>query len=516
MAVKAAIESLGLILACPEHRRSELQYAMDFIASALGVNLRVLRATEPCTGLKRLIVVGAPEGLSLPADLHLVLLIPYQFDDRNASRQKAWIEPGPLPVFGEYRGWARHDGVPWRYRDHESHSPFQVRQEGATTLIELGFDPLGPVFRWLARVEETRPEFREAARAASSAGSWMAAHKVVDYPWIDRLLQFLQNLLDLRSDAAGAPVCMPRWPKNHRWAVCLSHDVDMLYKWRARSVLHLLLRTPLYAMSTRWRRLATEWREVIHCLRGGRDPWFLVEEMADLEEHWGLMSSFLFLAESHDHQTYRYHVSRTQVNELLTRLKERGREVALHAGWYTMGDRARLQDERALIERLSGDRITVVRQHWLRCDREQTWQDQELSGLTVDSSLGWNDSPGYRAGTGLPFYPWNLTSRRAHELLEIPLVLMDSQLYDEMKLEAHEALESSHRLLDLTRRTGSLLTINWHPHVLCREDFPDRRDHYQHLLQQIAEGNAWVAGLGTVGEHWKRRERYRRGGRQLT
>ena len=516
MDVKAAIETLGLILACPEHRRAELLYAMEFIASALGVKLRLLARGESPEGLKRLIVVGSPEGVCVSSGLHLVLLIPYQFDDRNAARQKSWIEPGPLPVFGEYRAWPRLEGVPWRYRDHEQHSPFQIRQDGATTLIELGFDPLGPVFRWLAREEETRPEFREAAEAASSAGSWMAAHKVVDYPWIDRLLQFLQNMLDLRSDAKEDVVCMPRWPKGHRWAVCLSHDVDMLYKWRARSVLHLLLRTPLYAMPSRWRRLAREWSEVIQRIRGGADPWFLVDEMIDLEDRWGLLSTFLFLAESHDHQTYRYHLARTQVHELLLRIRERGREVALHAGWHTLRNRARLQDERALLMRLIEDQVQVVRQHWLRSDREQSWQDQELSGLLVDSSLGWNDSPGYRAGTGLPFHPWNLSSRKAHELLEIPLVLMDSQLYDEQQLSYHEAVESSDRLLDLCRRTGSLLTVNWHPHVLCREDFPGRRDHYQQLLQQIVEGNAWVAGLGAVAEHWKRRERYRRGGRQLS
>lgn len=493
-----------------ENRRAELEYAMEFLASAIGARVALRRPGEALDGLERLVVAGpAPASLPLPASLKIALFVPCQLDDANSARLKDWVEPGPLPVFGERRAWSGGEDLPWSYRG--GGRPFEWTARGGATLLQLGFDALGPVWRTLAREEELRHDQRKVWIDGRVAGGWLERHGLHDLPWIDRTAQFFETLLDLKPGADGPAETLARWPGGARWAVALSHDVDMLFKWRLRSAVRLLLETPLHALSFRFRKLARLWGELLATVRGGRDPWFLVDELMDLEESRGLHSTLLFLAESHDHQTFRYRLGRPTVTALLKRVLERGFELGLHAGWHSLGDRDRLLDEKRLLESLAGRPMELVRQHWLRFDRETTWVDQELAEFRVDATLGFNDRPGFRAGTSLPFFPWCLKDRRARALLEVPLGLMDSQLYDEQGLSEADARARTGALLEKLRRSRGLLSVNWHPHVLCEADFPGRRAHWLWLLDRAAEEGAALLPLGEVARHWLRRERLRRG-----
>jgi hypothetical protein len=251
--------------------------------------------------------------------------------------------------------------------------------------------------------------------------------------------------------------------------------------------------------------LARRWRELLRRWREGRDPWFLVDELMDLEERRGLHSTLLFLAEPRDHQTFRYQLDRAQVRGLLLRIRQRGFETALHGGWSSFRSAERLTAQRRRLESLAAQRSPVTRQHWLRFEIDKTWDAQERAGFTVDSSLGFNDRPGFRAGTCLPFHPGG-PDGRPRTLLELPLVLMDSQLFDEQQLDLPAAARLAQEAVEQVRRVRGLLTLNWHPHTLCRDDFPGRRELFEELLGVLSRQDCWTAGLGDVAAHWSLRE----------
>jgi hypothetical protein len=485
---------------------------MEFVAAALGAKLRLLKKDDSTSGLERIVVIGTLSNFQASPDLKILLLIPCHMDDPNSNRLKTWIDNGPLPVFGEFRSFPENADSPWKLRD--GGSPLRWSRERGLDVIQLGFDCIGPLFHWLSRQDEMQNESRKKYQSGLAAESWMESHGLVDYPWIDRMILFIEALLDLKDlPDTQCDTLMPRWPANKRWTAVLSHDVDMLFKWRFRSAVKLLLNSPGYMLSFQLRKFVSLWRELISKVCGGNDPWFLIDEMMELEKQHGVFSTFLFLTESHDTHTYRYHLDRIQIRSLLERIRENGFEVGLHAGWHSFLNRDCLKNEFLELERINGKSSNIVRQHWLRFDIEQTWRDQERCGFNLDSTLGFNDRAGYRAGTSLPFNPWMLHEQRSMELLEIPLVLMDSQLYDEQEMSLENGLECSNSLIDITRRSRGLLTINWHPHTLCLKDFPDRRLHYLQILEQLQSEDVHVCGLGDLAKHWNRREHYRRGGR---
>jgi hypothetical protein len=484
--------------------RSCMTHAMRSIAVAMGVRLRVLDPERPAQLPERLVIWGNPSQWPGGLDARIQLFLPSHSQDPNARNLTDWIEPGPIPVFGELRREEMAHQLPWSYRG--GGSPISWSSRGSATLLRLGFDPLAAVHNWLSLADECQKPWDEAAIKARSDQSRFAGDGLYDIPWMDRLVQFFETLLDLKGSPDRPAPVLERWKNNAPWALALSHDVDMLFKWRFRSVIRLILESPLHMLSGRHQKLADRWRDFLLCRQKGCDPWFLVEEMMDLEESLGLRSTFLFLAEPKDHQTLRYHLHHEKVRELIQTVRERAFEIGLHGGWKSFRDRSLLQQQKGELESLVGRAVSVTRQHWLRFDPRRSWQDHEDCGFEVDGSLGWNDKPGFRAGTSLPFHPWDSQKSKPRRLLAQPLVLMDSQLFDEQQLDLDEARKQLKRILDWVRRSHGLLSVNWHPHVLCERDFPGRAVLYRELLEEAIRDGAQIGGMGELARWWQWRE----------
>lgn len=489
---------IGCLGADANPQRPWLPALLRFLQTGLGVRLRPYDpAHRP---VERVLVLGSPGQFQIPPTVRIVLYLPVS-GEGEASLRSDWIEPGPIPVFGSPVRFPRLGELPWRYMG--GGAPVSWAMRGGQTLLQLGFDPLQPLAHTLMRHVERGPGGDAWRQALLDALPPDARHLALT-PWVDRLLRLLARLLDV--DAGQLPTSLPRWPGGASWAACLSHDVDMLFKWRLRTVVRLLLESPLHALDHRQAQLRNRWKELRLRLRTGQDPWFLVDEMVELEQRHGLVSTLLFLAEPRDHQTYRYQLGRAQVRGLLARLREQAVEVGLHGGWTSCMSARRMKEQARQLERAMGGKPLVTRQHWLRFNIQHTWPAQMQAGLCVDSSLGFNDRPGFRAGTSLPFHPLN-EEGHALNLLELPLLLMDSQLYDEQKLAPLAARRQAEEVMEQVRRVGGLLTVNWHPHTMCREDFPGRREHFESLLARLDQPDCWVGGMGAVADHWRARAR---------
>src|ERR1051325_9075833 len=105
--------------------------------------------------------------------------------------------------------------------------------------------------------------------------------------------------------------------------------------------------------------------------------------------------------------------------------------------------------------------------HWLYFDA-QTPVALEKAGFDYDSTVGYNETIGYRAGTTQVFKPLN-----ANRLLELPLHIMDTALFYSgyMNLSDDQANAAMRPLIENANRFGGVLTTNWHDRSLG----PERR-----------------------------------------
>ena len=107
-----------------------------------------------------------------------------------------------------------------------------------------------------------------------------------------------------------------------------------------------------------------------------------------------------------------------------------GTEFAVHGidAWRDAdAGRAELKE----LTRVTGQQTCGVRMHWLYFS-DRSPQQLEDAGYDYDSTWGYNDAVGYRAGTSQVF-----RLQGTENLLELPLTIMDSALFypDRMNLD---------------------------------------------------------------------------------
>jgi hypothetical protein len=312
---------------------------------------------------------------------------------------------------------------------------------------------------------------------------------------------------------------IPPVPAGHRFIVSLTHDVDhprvrqhlcdhamfgFLYRALIGSVIDFCRgRRSLRQVILNWKAafsLPLVFAGIV------KDFWNQVDRYLELERD--LAATFFVIptkgnagVDSHGRirakRASRYALA--DIADDLKKLLSANCEIAVHGidGWR---DTAKGRDEREDVQKITGTAETGVRMHWLYFD-SQAPATLENAGFSYDSTVGYNETIGYRAGTTQVF-----KHAEVDHLLELPLHIMDTALFypSYMNLPNDQARAAMLRLIENVARFGGVLTINWHDRSLG----PERLwgDAYLALLGDLRARTPWFAtGLQTVSWFRKRR-----------
>jgi hypothetical protein len=137
--------------------------------------------------------------------------------------------------------------------------------------------------------------------------------------------------------------------------------------------------------------------------------------------------------------------------------------------------------------------------HWLYSDRQSPGV-LEMAGATYDSTIGYKETVGYRAGTTQVYKP-----PAATHLLELPLHVMDTALFYSayLGLSMDEAKPVLGRMVDDVVHFGGCLTVNWHDRSVTPERLWDRC--YGELVAELKDRRAWFATSGQATSWFRKR-----------
>lgn len=186
------------------------------------------------------------------------------------------------------------------------------------------------------------------------------------------------------------------------------------------------------------------------------------------------------------------------IRKELQTLSDAGCEIGLHGldAWWDTESAAR---ERSEVERATGIAAKGVRMHWLYFSEDST-AVLDQAGFDYDSTVGYNETIGFRAGTAQAYRP--LGSRH---LLELPLVVMDTALFypSHLNLKPAEAWQRVEAVVEQVARFGGCMTVNWHDRSLG----PERQwgDFYRELVGLLEAKGAWVTSGGEAVQWFRRR-----------
>ncbi len=329
------------------------------------------------------------------------------------------------------------------------HVPYHEEAWAAIDLGEWpGNDDLAEAFWDLARLEELRSD-------RDTHGRFRA-------PW-SRLDPLDPPLERLRTKLGIEP---PRWD-GARFAVALTHDVDSPWRWTPIGVRGAAARLKSDVLHARAGAAAREAKGLarvpLHRRRGTDPNWRFREIVAESKRHGATGSTFFLLAahrDPHDGPAPEVY------DDLRPRLVEEleGAEVGLHASYTAANDPSQIERELRVLRGL-GARVTGNRYHYLRVDPHRNLRDVERADLRYDTTLGFPDALGFRAGIARPFRPWDVDRDAPMDLVEIPLAVMDVTLAEPryLGLSARAAWPRIESLLDWAAANGAAFAILWHP-----------------------------------------------------
>lgn len=342
--------------------------------------------------------------------------------------------------------------VPYARRESRPNEPlFLQTSPGCFRCSE---DLLAATVLVLSRYEELDATRRDAHGRFEAAASIAVRDGYLDRPIVDEYGLALESVLC---------AVLPAWtPPARSLRVKLSHDIDEIgIPFSPRDIAVQLFSR---------RSITTGLRDLVSGIAPIM-PGSLrqVMQICLLAEEHGLRSALYWKASDPGPYDSGYNVADRRVAEVTSWAGERGIEMGVHPGYDTFLSPDALRREvdrcRAAVhcERIGG------RQHYLRW-RPETWIHWEQCGLAYDSTVGYADRVGFRAGTCVPYYPWLWHQNRRVNLLEIPLIMMDrtftSSTY--MGLSPDESIAMVKTLMRRCKAVGGVLTLLWHNNCLGR------------------------------------------------
>jgi hypothetical protein len=250
------------------------------------------------------------------------------------------------------------------------------------------------------------------------------------------------------------------------FTVALTHDVDNPWRWTRIGVRGSAARLKRNVLGV---RLGPAVREAtalaaapVHRVRGTDPNWRFDQIVAEERRRGAHGSTFFVLAGHHDPHDGSAPETYDELRpQLVETLQEVGAEVGLHGSYTAAEDPVRLADEKAQLEALAGP-VAGHRYHYLRGDPHRNIAQLPFR---YDTTLGFPDALGFRAGIARPFHPWDFERDAPGDVLEIPLAAMDATLAEEryLGLSAKRAAPRLNALLDWAAANGGAFAILWHP-----------------------------------------------------
>lgn len=345
-------------------------------------------------------------------------------------------------------------------------------------------DELAAGFFHLARVEER-------GASCDRHGRFLSTSSCLDP--LDPPLERLRWELGIEA---------PRY-RGARFAVALTHDVDVPWRWTKIGMRGAAARLKSHALAGRVGPAVHEARGLarvpVHKLRHTDPNWRFTEIAAEERAHDARSTFFLMAGHAHRADGPAPEVYDRLRPQLVETLLQANAEVGLHGSYTAADDLERLARERALLAQLDGPLIGQ-RYHYLRVDPHRNLAPLAGIGFRYDTSLGFPDALGFRAGIAQPFRPWDFSCDAPANLVEVPLAVMDATLAEERYdgVSADAAKPRVLALLDRAAEHGGAFSILWHPE---RFDGPSARGWdrlYFELIEAVRERGGICLSAGEL------------------
>lgn len=325
-------------------------------------------------------------------------------------------------------------------------------------------------------------------------------------PVVHRVAQALRQATIAAAGRRRVVLVAP-WPDGRRWAVAMSHDLDVVSRWPVFTVLRIgelltkrevgaasraaaaaltsLLRDPVLAAARDV--LATERR------LGIRSTWFVITGTPTLDTMRA--GDITYLPES------------PACRRILDAVGNDEHEIGLHGSFATVEAPRLFLEQRERLTLLGQHPVHGVRQHFIRMRPGLTHREMAVAGFQYDSTFGFSDRNGFRLGVADVVPVWDQAAGRALAIDELPFVWMDRALSKYQGVEDPQAwIDDALELAKTCQDAEGVWCGIWHPNLAPALGYPGAPAAFARLCEGLLAGAPWAATMGEI-VRWRRARR---------
>jgi len=312
--------------------------------------------------------------------------------------------------------------------------------------------------------------------------------------------------------AARGPVALVApWPDGKRWAIAMTHDLDVVSGWPAFAGLRLV---ELLRKGETGRFLGVLASAGRATLAGGDPVSASAAHVIATVQSAGIRSTWFVITGTPTLTSIRqgdvtYTPESPRAVRIIRSARDAGAEVGLHGSFETYVTTALFARQRDRLRAIVGDSTDIrgVRQHFLRMRPGVSHRAMQDAGFRYDSTFGFPDRNGFRLGVADVVRVWHDAGGAALDLEEVPFIWMDRALSKYRGVEDPGAwIDDALALARICESVEGVWTGIWHPNLSDALGFPGAPRAFERLVREIMARSPWSATMGEIVT-WRRARR---------
>tara|TARA_Y100001954_G_C15789909_1_gene594503 strand:+ start:547 stop:1893 length:1347 start_codon:yes stop_codon:yes gene_type:complete len=337
----------------------------------------------------------------------------------------------------------------------------------------MPFDVFAAGFYLLSRYEEYLPHIKDRFHRFPAKQSLAYKNSFLKIPIIEYWLKELVLVLQTKFPNFNPP--------SRQFKFLNTIDVDNAYCYLEKGLIRTvgavcrsLFRFDFKPISKRFKVL----------LGKEKDPYDTFDYLLKLQKKYDFESIYFFLLADYGHNDKNITHTSKKFQTLVKTISDYVK-VGIHPSWASNSDSHKLSMEINRLESIVNREVHRSRQHFLRLDLPNTYRRLIDLGILHDYTMGYAAQVGFRAGTSLPFYFYDLDMEMQTSLLIHPFAVMDGTLNEYMELPIDDAQYLVKEIINYVKEVDGVFISLWHNETLGdNRNWKDWRQVYEYTIEE--------------------------------
>ena len=314
----------------------------------------------------------------------------------------------------------------------------------------LPFDVFACSFYLLSRYEEYLPHIKDRFHRFPAKESIAYKNGFLKTPIIEYWLVDLVKVLQAKFSEFK--------PTKRQFKFVNTIDVDNAYCYLEKGMVRNLAASIKSILSLDFHGLKQRFRVLVG---KEKDPYDTFDYLLSLQKKYEFKSIYFFLLADYGHNDKNIPVTSKKFQTLIKSLADYV-QVGIHPSWASNKYTEKLPIEIKRLESITNREVIRSRQHFLKLDLPTTYRRLIDQGIKEDYTMGYASQVGFRAGTSLPFYFFDLDMEIQTQLELHPFAIMDGTLNEYMELPVDDAQYLVKELMDRVKKVNGTFISLWH------------------------------------------------------